>query len=221
MISDTVLQGHNYLFVCFLVWDCAFPVTSNNANSTIDFGNAHHTNTISENKQLLHHGNETQKLELTSFLSLDNSSVYDVYKLDENKYKKVKGMQTSSENPVNNSIIISKDDNGKESNLQDNLSDEMPNSSYMIELTSASDSLLRPNQSTIETVSDGMATHDNTSTSRKEDKHTKGYLFNITDNNSRGQLTKGTHQDSILTRTKPKHRIFKHLNLGRLYIACL
>jgi hypothetical protein len=71
-------------------------------------------------------------------------------------------LQTSSENPVNNSIIISKDDNGKESNLRDNLSDEMPKNSYMIELTSASDSILRPNQSTIETVSDGMATHDNT-----------------------------------------------------------
>jgi hypothetical protein len=79
-----------------------------------------------------------------------------IYKLDENKYKNVKGMQTSSENPVNNSIIISKDDNGKESNLRDNLSDEMPKNSYMIELTSASDSILRPNQSTIETVSDGI-----------------------------------------------------------------
>lgn len=220
MIYDTVLQGHTYLFVCFLVWDCAFPVTSNNANSTIDFVNKHLTNTIYENKLLLQNGNETQKLELTT-LSSDNSSVNDVYKLDENKYKNVKGMETSSENPVNNSIIISKDDNGKESNLRDNLSDEMPNSSYMIELTSASDSILRPNGSTIETVSDGMATHENTSTSRKEDKHTKGYLFNITDNNMGRQLTKGTHPDSIQTIRKPKHKIFKHLNLGRLYMSCI
>jgi hypothetical protein len=84
MISDTVLQGHSYLFVCFLVWDCAFPVTSNNANSTIDFVNAHHTNTISENKQLLQNGNETQKLELTT-LSSDNSK--DIENICKNTYK--------------------------------------------------------------------------------------------------------------------------------------
>jgi hypothetical protein len=61
----------------------------------------HHTNTISENKQLLQNGNETQKLELTT-LSSDNSSAYDVYKLDENKYKNVKGMIKIEQHSVMN-----------------------------------------------------------------------------------------------------------------------
>lgn len=212
MSSDTILHGPNYLFVCFLLLDCAFPVTSNRTNNVTLYLNEHHLNSISEKKQS---GNETENLEL-SFLSQDNSTVYHIHKQDKSKYKNssgdVKGTQGSFQNSVNNSITFIKDDEGKKSNLRDNLSDETTNTMNMIELTSVDDRKLQSNQITKE-----PALKDSVNTN--EVNITENFQLNISDSHSKDRHTtiseskhKETHQ---ITTMIPRHKILKHLSLGR------
>ncbi|CAC5401714.1 unnamed protein product [Mytilus coruscus] len=210
MSSDKILLGPNYLFVCFLLLDCVFPVTSNRTNNSTLYLNEHHLNSISEKKQ---GGNETENLKL-SFVSQDNSTVYHIHKQDKSKYKNnsrdIKETQGSFQNSVNNSITFVKDDEEKKSNLQDNLSDRTTNTMYVIELTSVDDSKLQSNQITKE-----PALKDSVNTN--EVNNTENFQFNISDSHSKDKhttISESKHKDSLeITTMIPRHKILKHLSL--------
>lgn len=215
-------MGPNYLFVCYFLWESAFPVTGNKTSVSNEFTNEQSLNSISEP---IHTGNGTKEWK-NNLKSIGNSTGSEIQRHEENQHEldnKTDRMFVDSNHTIidNKVIKLIQDSNRTESNLLNNSSDMSTNKSRRIELATIE---IRNETST--SISSASTTRYivNGSTQLIQDKEQTyshsdlGYISTtqVTDNKTNISELKHKEKKHILTH-KTKHKYLKHLNLG-MYI---